>query len=152
LGGGVLKRFTVWIDYTNKQIMLKKNSSFSADFNYNMSGLDVVYNGKQLVEEVETDIFKYKLSDKNSVTFFTDFSYKFKPSYKIKAVVENSNADKAGLKAGDLIIRINKKPAYTYKLNDIVNELSEKENKKIQLKIKRDGVEMTFKFRLEKRI
>ena len=152
LGGGVLKRFTVWLDYPNKQIMFKKNKFFKAPFNYNMSGLDIVYNGKQLVREVTQDISNYKLSEKNSVTFFTNFSYKFKPSYKIKTVVKNSNADKAGLKAGDLIIRINRKPAYYYKLKDIVNEFSEKVNKKIQLKIKRDGIEMTFKFRLEKRI
>ena len=117
-----------------------------------MSGLDIIYNGKQLVREEAQDISNYKLSEKNSVTFFTNFSYKFKPSYKIKTVVKNSNADKAGLKAGDLIIRINRKPAYYYNLKDIVNEFSEKVNKKIQLKIKRDGIEMTFKFRLEKRI
>ena len=152
LGGGVLKRFTVWLDYPNKKIMFKKNKFFKAPFNYNMSGLDIMYNGKQLIREETQDISNYKLSEKNSVTFFTNFSYKFKPSYKIKTVVKNSNADKAGLKAGDLIIRINRKPAYYYKLKDIVNEFSEKVNKKIQLKIKRDGIEMTFKFRLEKRI
>jgi len=152
LGGGVLKRFTVWLDYPNKQIMFKKNKFFKAPFNYNMSGLDIVYNGKQLIREEKQDISNYKLSEKNSVTFFTNFSYKFKPSYKIKTVVKNSNADKAGLKAGDLIIRINRKPAYYYNLKDIVNEFSEKVNKKIQLKIKRDGIEMIFKFRLEKRI
>jgi len=152
IGTEILKRFIVWFDYPNKKIMLKKNASFLKEFNYNMSGLDIVYNGKQLVKEVKSDISKYKLSDKNSVTFFTDFSYKFKPSYKIKTVVKNSSADKAGLKAGDLIIRINKKSAHTYKLNDIINEFSGKANKKIQIKIKRYGEEMTFKFRLEKRI
>ena len=152
LGGGVLKRFTVWLDYPNKQIMFKKNKFFKAPFNYNMSGLDIVYNGKQLIREETQDISNYKLSDKSSATFFTNFSYKFKSSYKIKTVVKNSNADKAGLKAGDLIIRINRKPAYYYNLKDIVNEFSEKVNKKIQLKIKRDGIERTFKFRLEKRI
>ncbi len=152
IGTGILKRFIVWFDYPNKKIMLKKNASFLKEFNYNMSGLDIVYNGKQLVKEVKSDISKYKLSDKSSVTFFTNFSYKFKPSYKIKTVVKNSSADKAGLKAGDLIIRINKKSAHTYKLSDIINEFSGKANKKIQIKIKRYGEEMTFKFRLEKRI
>jgi carboxyl-terminal processing protease len=67
-------------------------------------------------------------------------------------VVKNSPADKAGLKAGDLIIKINNKSTQAYKLNDIIAEFSEKENRKIQLKIKRFGGEMTFKFRLEKRI
>ena len=90
LGGGVLKRFTVWLDYPNKKIMFKKNKFFKAPFNYNMSGLDIIYNGKQLVREEAQDISNYKLSEKNSVTLFTNFSYKFKPSYKIKTVVKNS--------------------------------------------------------------
>ena len=152
LGGGILKRFTVWLDYANKQIMFKKNKFFKTPFNYNMSGLDIIYNGRELVKEAAPDFSKYKLSENHSITFFTNFSYKFKPSYKIKTVVKNSSADKAGLKAGDLIIRMNRKPMFSYKLNDIVNEFSEKVNKKIQLKIKRHGVEMTFKFRLEKKI
>ena len=152
IGGGVLKRFTIWLDYPNKQIMLKKNRLFKTAFNYNMSGLDIVYNGKQLIQEVQQDISNYKLSGNNSVSFFTNFSYKFKPSYKIKAVVKNSSAYKAGLKEGDVILRINKKLVYNYKLTDIINALSEKENKKIQLRIKRLGIEKTFKFRLEKRI
>ena len=42
LGGNILKRFTVWLDYSKKQIMFKKNDSFKADFNYNMSGLDIL--------------------------------------------------------------------------------------------------------------
>ena len=69
-----------------------------------------------------TIYFNNKLFEKNSVTFFPNFSLKFKPSYKIKTVVKNSSADKAGLKAGDLIIRINKKPANSYKREDIVND------------------------------
>ena len=152
LGGGVLKRFTVWLDYPNKQVMLKKNSSFKAPFYYNMSGLDIVYNGKQLVEEFVPDISSYRPRKNNLVAFSTTSSYKFKPSYKIKTVVKTSSAGKAGLKAGDLIIRINRKPASDYSLNDIINEFSEKGNKRIRMKIKRLGVEMTFKFRLEKKI
>jgi hypothetical protein len=152
LGGAVLKRFTVWLDYPNRQVMFKGNRLFTAPFNYNMSGLDIAYNGKELIKEAVPDVSKYKVSDWNSVTFSASFSYKFKPSYIVKNVVENSSADKAGLKAGDVIIKINNKSAHAYKLNEIIAEFSEKVNRKIQLKIKRFGVEMTFKFRLEKRI
>ncbi|MFQ3297403.1 MAG: membrane-associated protease RseP (regulator of RpoE activity) [Polaribacter sp.] len=152
LGGGILKRFTVWLDYPKRQIMLKKNGAFKAPFNYNMSGLDIVYNGKQLIKEEEPDLSRNKFSKKNAVTFMTNYSYKFKPSFKIKGVSENSSAAKAGLKAGDLIIEINRKPAHFYNLSDIVSVFREKDKKKIRLKIKRYGVEMIFKFRLEKRI
>ena len=152
LGGAVLKRFTVWLDYSNKQIMLKKNSAFKTAFNYNMSGLDVVYNGKQLIREEQPSLLSNKGSEKDAVRFTTTYSYKFKSSYKIKRVVKNSSADKAGLKAGDLILEINRKPAHSYKLTDVIGLFREKEGQKISLKIKRFGAEMVFKFRLEKRI
>ena len=51
IGNNILKRFKVWIDYRHKKIMLKKNGSFKGGFEYNMSGIEVVYNGKVLVEE-----------------------------------------------------------------------------------------------------
>jgi hypothetical protein len=41
LGGNILKRFTVWLDYSRKQIIFKKNGPFKADFNFNRSGLDI---------------------------------------------------------------------------------------------------------------
>ena len=162
IGGNILKRFTVWLDYSKKQIMLKKNSSFKASFNYNMSGLDIVYSGKQLVKEENTKLvpvtYNSKSESNNSISFvtnysfFTNYSYKFKPTYKIREVVKNAVGDKAGLKAGDIILEINRKPAYTYTLNDIINKLQERENKKIRITIRRNGQKMTFSFRLEKRI
>lgn len=156
LGGNVLKRFVVWLDYPNRQIMLRKKGSFTSGFNYNMSGLDIVYNGKQLIKEenntLAKDAFNNKLDTKNTISFVTNYSYKFRPSYKIKRVVKNSVADKAGLKAGDLIVSINRKPVYTYTLNEIIHKLQEREHKKIQIKIDRDGQKLNFSFRLEKRI
>jgi hypothetical protein len=156
LGGNILKRFIVWLDYSKEQIMLKKNGSFKADFNYNMSGLDIVYSGKELIKEEysKPSTFGYgKQGDvSNSISFITDFTYKFKPTYKIKGVVLGSAGDKAGLKAGDVILRINRKSAYTFKLSEIVNKLQERENKKIRITILRNGQKRTFSFRLEKRI
>jgi hypothetical protein len=156
IGGNILKRFIVWLDYPKKQIMLKKNSSFKASFNYNMSGLGIVYSGKQLVKEENTKLvpvtYNSKSEANNSIFFVTNYSYKFKPTYKISEVVKNDLGDKAGLKAGDIILEINRKPAYTYTLNDIINKLQERENKKIRITIRRNGQKVTFSFRLEKRI
>jgi hypothetical protein len=45
IGAGILNRFKIWFDYPNQQIILRKNGSFSKEFNYNVSGLDVVYDG-----------------------------------------------------------------------------------------------------------
>ena len=156
IGAGILKRFKVWFDYPNKQIMLRKNASLRGGFNYNMSGLDIVYTGKQLVKQKDEKIlntnYNKQFNSSNTISFATSFSYKFKPTYKIRRVVENSAADNSGLKEGDIILTINRKLVYNYTLNDITNILQEKENKKIRITIEREGEKKTFLFRLEKNI
>jgi len=42
-----------------------------------MSGLDIAYNGKQLIKEVVHNVSKDNISEANSVSFSTSFSYKF---------------------------------------------------------------------------
>jgi hypothetical protein len=156
LGGNILKRFTVWLDYSKKQIMFKKNGFFKADFNYNMSGLDIVYSGKQLIKEEfsKPSTFGYgKQGDgSKTISFITHYNFKFKPTYKVRGVVKNSVADRAGLRAGDIVLAINRKFVHNYKLSNIINKLQERENKKIRITILRNGKRITFSFRLEKRI
>lgn len=157
IGGDVLKRFKVWIDYPNKKITLKKNGSLTKGFNYNMSGLDIVYNGKQLVKEevVESnfkDSYGREIDNNTSINFITRFFFKFKPSFKINKVLKNSPAEKAGLLIGDLILKINGKKAYELTMNDIVYKLQERDKKRISLVVERNGRRMKFDFRLEKKI
>ena len=159
IGSDILKRFTVWFDYPSRQFMLKKNGSFKKEFNYDMSGLNVIYNGTQLVKEKETSKITGAYnqqsntgSSNNSVNFIASFSYRFKPSYRIKTVVKGSPADKAGLQKDDIILKINGKNAYEYKLGDIVNKFREKKGKKITILIERKGERMKFNFRLERKI
>lgn len=159
IGASILKRFIVWFDYPNRQMMLKKNGSFKKEFNYNMSGLDIVYNGKELVKEKQSEKFtggyKQKLNienPNNSISFITSFTYKFKPTYKIKTVVKGSPAEKAGLLKDDIIIKINGKAAYDYTLGELVSKFQEKQGRKIILFIDRKGVKMKFQFRLEAKI
>ncbi|WP_302849544.1 aspartyl protease family protein [Polaribacter sp. KT 15] len=156
IGGNILKRFMVWIDYPKKKITLRKNASFKSDFNYNMSGLDIVYNGKQLVKEEiikpVSDSFNNDIQTNNTISFVANYTYKFKPSYIIKNVVKNSPADRAGLQPGDILSSINRKPVHSYKLNEIVSKMQERANKKITITVLRYGSKKTFQFRLEKRI
>lgn len=156
IGAEVLKRFIVWFDYPNQMLTLKKKGSLRTGFNYNMSGLDIVYNGKQLVRlkdtESYTSAYNQELGKKNSVSFITSFSYKFKPSYIIKSVVKNSPAYNAGLRENDIVIKINSKPAYDLSLSDITYKLQEKKGKRIKMVVERNGKKMRFQFRLKKRI
>jgi len=121
-----------------------------------MSGLDVVYNGKQLVREEDvrtvSDAFNQNINQNNSVNFISSFSYKFKPSFRIRNVVEGSPADKAGLQEGDIILRINNTPAYELTLQKLIQRFQEKDNKRIRMTIERNGVRMKFEFRLLKKV
>ncbi|PQJ76086.1 hypothetical protein BTO13_01505 [Polaribacter gangjinensis] len=156
VGAEILKRFTVWIDYPNKVLMLKKNSNFSRLFNYNMSGLEVVYNGKQLVKEMESksyvDGYNQQLESNNTVSFVTSFSYKFKPSYVIKSVVLNSPAFHAGLQKGDVILSINGIQIHEFSLGKIIEKFQEKDGKKIKLTVQRKDEKLKFEFFLKQKV
>lgn len=156
IGAGILKKFIVWFDYPNKNIMLKKNGSFNKKINYNMSGLDIVYNGKILVKEKNVKKFS-EGENKNtsfnySINFITNFSHKFRSSFKIKNVVLGSPAHKAGLQKDDIILKINNSPAYNYTLQKINEKLQKKDNLKITMLVDRKGEKIRFEFRLKNRI
>ena len=156
IGGNILKRFKVWMDYPNKTITLQKNSFFKNDFNYNMSGLDVIYMGKTLVKELTSAEMnpsgKISNSETNVVSFVTSYAYTFKPSYKINRVVINSPAAKAGLLKGDVLLEINKQKVTNLTLNDIYALFQEKNNKIINLSIDRNGEILRYEFRLQKSV
>ena len=154
IGGNILRRFKVWIDYPNRKLTLKKSGPFKGGFNYNMSGLEVVYSGKQLVKEAGkttyTDGMNNKLDGRNSVSFVTSYFYKFKPSYRISKVLPNSPAFKAGLLKNDILLKINGKASHQFELSDIIFKFQERDKKKIKLLIDRNGKKIKFEFYLKK--
>jgi hypothetical protein len=156
IGGGILKKFKIWIDYPNRKFTFKKNGSFTSGFNYNMSGLDVVYDGKQIVKEETvnkaSNSFNQNINQRNSISFVTSYSFKFKPSFKIKNVVKNSPAYNAGLLKGDVILRINGKESHNLTLGDIIHKFQDKDKKKIKMIIIRNGVRIKFEFKLHKSV
>jgi len=155
IGSNILKRFKVWIDYPNKKLTLKKNSSLQGGFNYNMSGLDIVYSDQILVKETIRQVTNYNQDsqdNKNFISFVEKYKYVFKNSYKIYRVLEGSPAEKAGLLKDDVVLRLNGRNAYEYKLSQIVSVFQSRENKKINITISRNGETMRFQFRLKKRI
>ena len=156
IGGDILKRFKVWLDYPNKQLILKQSASLKDGFYYNMSGLQVVYNGQELIKEEAitrfADSYGNNVDKNNSISFVKTFFYKFKPIYKVDKVVEDSPASKVGLKKDDIIKYINGKPAHQYTLGDIMELFHSKPNRKIKIKVERGVTMLKFEFKLEQRI
>lgn len=155
VGGEVLKRFTLVLDYQGKKLYLKKNGRFGDPFTYNKSGITVQHNGLQWVQEtvhletvrVASSMGELQEKDKND----NNFKYKFalKPVYEIVNVRKNSAAEKCGLRKGDIIVSINKTQPYKYTLQQINNLLKSEDDVWINLEVERNSLVLKFRFKLE---
>lgn len=146
IGGGVLKRFTLWFDYQNQYVLLKKNSNYSNEFYYNMSGLEVNYDGSVVVLEVRQNSGNGNSSNGSNVVL--SYQYVLKPTYKIVNVRKGSPGGLSGLKKGDVLLEINGISVQEKTYGDIVEDFYTKKNKKVRLLIRRKNKEMHFEFTL----
>jgi len=152
LGAGILSRFKIIIDYPNGKITFKKKSKyFNVPFLYNMSGIELSYSGTMLVREKQSSLYGGAKNDNSTaVEIIYNYVYAFKQSYQISVIRKDSPAHRAGLNLGDVILQINGKPAYNYKLQEIMQLFSDKEDKRIKLLVEREGKVLSYSFKLEK--
>jgi hypothetical protein len=120
LGAEILRRFNVTIDYRNSRLTLRPTHKVNDDFNYNMSGMEIINPMPGL------------------------------PIFTITSVRDSSPAFMAGLKENDQIISINNNSHKSMELNDINLMLQSRENKKIKVKYLREGAEYETAFVLKK--
>ncbi|UOK41275.1 MULTISPECIES: PDZ domain-containing protein [Flavobacterium] len=154
LGGAMLKRFTMIMDYSGGQLYLKKSSYYDDAFNYNMSGIEVQHEGIEWVKEgmIRNSKPNNTLNVNDIVFDNSHLKYKFalKPVYTIASVRKDSPAEVAGLKIGDKILKINGKNVSNLSKQKIDNMLHEEDGKKIEMEIERKGVKKEMKFKLKK--
>ena len=153
LGGYILKRFNLFFDYSNGVLYLKKNPNFKSPFTYNNSGIVLEHNGTMFVRErIKVPSKSYGLkNDDNAVQIDLSYNYAMvlKPAYKIAELRASSNAYKAGLRIGDILISIDGKLAYNLKLSVINQILHGKTGTTVRVRTERNGIEMSFKFKLD---
>ncbi|WP_317168342.1 aspartyl protease family protein [Pelagihabitans pacificus] len=156
LGGEVLKRFNIIFDYPKGQITLRKNHSFNDPFQYNMSGLDLQHDGLRYISERITDQRGILRNDKNKggfgnvqLLFQNQTRLSLVPEIIVSGIRAGSPAAEAGLREGDVILAVNGKKVHTYKLQEILHMLNEKEGKRIKVLIERSNSDLLFSFVLK---
>lgn len=155
LGGGMLKRFVMIMDYKGGQLFLKKSAYYDDPFNYNMSGIEVQHGGIEWVKEVDKirdDRATNTLNVNDIALDSNTLKYKFtlKQVYEIASIRKNSPAETAGLKVGDRVLRIGGKNVGNFSKQKIDEMLQEEDGKTIEIEIERLGKEMKIKFQLKK--
>lgn len=109
IGGEVLSRFKVVINFANEEIYLKKNNSFKKSFHYNLSGMTVKAKGAKL------NVFE------------------------ITEVRKDSPAALAGIQQGDVIISINGLYTDQLDLNHINGFFNLRVGKRLTIVVTRKG-------------
>ena len=153
IGAEVMKRFTVVFDYKNQFLYLKKNSNFNNPFQFNMSGIEIQHQGLQWISESyeENPALANNFFDVEGNKISNNLKYKFllKPIYIIGNIRKDSPADVAGLKKGDVIVKINSKNGYNFTLQDINDLLKSEEGKTIKFEVERKTKSLKFEFQLK---
>lgn len=121
IGGEMLRRFTLVLDYSTSRMLLRPNAGFGEPYEIDMSGLELV---------TKPDDFKAII---------------------IKSVLAGYPAAKAGLRDGDEIIAINRRPAREYNL-DILTKMFKRDGKVYLLTVRRGGRLMKVRMKTKRAV
>ncbi len=154
LGGEVLKRFNMVFDYRGGTITLKKNSNFNKAYQYNMSGIEIQHDGLRYISERITNRKRQEEEDSESfgnvqLLFETQTRLSLVPEIIVSGIRAGSPAKDAGLQEGDVILAVNGKKVHSYKLQEIMFMLNEREGKRVRLLIERANSDMTITYELK---
>jgi hypothetical protein len=122
IGGEMLRKFRVVIDFFGEKIYLRKNARYKKPFDYNMSGIEFSARGNDLNTFVIYDVRKY------------------------------SPAHHAEVMPGDTILQINSLESDRLELSNIYSMLNRKAGKRVRLKLRRNGQILSKEFWLRKEI
>ncbi len=144
IGGELLRRFNLLIDYKNSEIYFKQNDNFNNPFNYNMSGIDIEQSGNEMIKEelkLDTGAFALNLNEIvfNNPELRFNYKYTLKPAFIVSFIRINSPAYNVDIRKGDKIISINNNKAHTFTLQNLTDLFQSEDGKKIKMEIERDG-------------
>jgi C-terminal processing protease CtpA/Prc len=120
-----------------------------------MSGLQLQHNGVRYIADRIADSRGFVL---NSNRTFGDVQILMENQTRLSLVPEiivsgiraGSPAEVAGLQEGDIILAVNGKRIHSYKLQEVMKMLNEKEGKRVKVLIERYNKDLLFSFVLKK--
>lgn len=130
-------------NYYNK---VNKDELIDSAINGMVNSLDDPYS--TYMDESETDDFNDSISgyyDGVGITITVDGD-----NIKIIDIIHDSPADKAGMKKGDIIVKVNDINITKDNFNIMRDTISNADNKKIKILVNRDGNEMTFNIKKDR--
>lgn len=130
-------------NYYNK---VNKDELIDSAINGMVNSLDDPYS--TYMDESETDDFNDSISgyyDGVGITITVDGD-----NIKIIDIIHDSPADKAGMKKGDIIVKVNDINITKDNFNIMRDTISNADNKKIKFLVNRDGNEMTFNIKKDR--
>ena len=140
IGGELLKRFNIVLDYENEVMYLKPNRWINEPFYYNKTGI-VLRQDAEAANLNRSNPLMKSLRESNFISFI-DLSHILSPEFIIDHVRKDSPADLVGLKKGDLLMEVNGTKTFRYKLKAINALFYDKDDKRLELTVKRNGKEM----------
>lgn len=151
LGGELLSRFVLYLDYPNQRMALKASKRVNDPFYYNMSGISLQYNGVELVQRKRNNsnniVYDENGANRGIEIFLRDvIRYELQEIIEVAAVRHNSPAAIAGVQKGDILTRINSRRLDDLKLHEIAGLLQRKPGKKIKLLLRREDAFLTKTF------
>ena len=147
LGGEIIKRFSLIIDYTNESMYVRPNRHFNDTFYYNKSGILLRQIGDVVLENRNNPILK--VLGKKSMIQFVDLTYLLSPEFVIDHVRKGSPAAISGLLKDDVILKINNKKTHQYSLAEMVAFFFDEDGEVVTLEVSRDGKTLFKSFRLK---
>ena len=155
VGGELLKRFNMVFDYPNGTLTLKQNRNFKEPFEYNMAGLQLQHNGLRYIAESIAGpggVVKQEESTFGNVQILLENKTRLSlvPEIIVSSIRAGSPAADAGLREGDVILAVNGRGVHSYKLQEVLKMINEKEGKRIRLLIARYNKDLLFTFVLKK--
>ncbi len=151
VGAELLSRFKILFDYPNKQLMIRRGVKTQAPFYYNLSGMEIAYDGVQLVKQRLPSVQRVGETGNEGIAILLQDRYQlsFQPVLRVTYVRPASPAYEAGIMAGDVLWQINGKKTHHMKMEKVLAILQKAPGDRIKLRIKRGDSLLKFNFRLQ---